>query len=146
MTPHPQNTVRCGCINIEYDRSLISYPVTIILDPDAPSPKLPTFRYFLHLIKYDVQPSCITNQSPKTLAPYQALTPLSVAAHRYTILVYRQPPNYVPQLQISEAPGARNNFNLQSFVAAGNLQLVGGNFFYEGLGSTVCAVTPGCTL
>jgi len=56
--------------------------------------------------------------------------------HRYTYLIYRQPPNFViPPLQLAEA--TRAPFNLQQFVTQGNLTLVGGRFMREGLGTTV---------
>ena len=128
-----------------YDPSTTKYTIFLV-DPDPPSPKAPILKDFLHLEIYDAQPSCITSQSPKTIATYMALTPLSVAAHRYTILVYRQPPNYVPPPDTHYAPGAaRGNFDLNAYVAkAGLMGPVGGNFFREGLGSTVCAITPGC--
>lgn len=68
----------------------------IQVDPDTPGPALPILRQFLHHIVYDVQPSCIAAQNPKTQARYMALTPLSVSAHRYVSLIYRQPDNYSP--------------------------------------------------
>ena len=55
--------------------------------------------------------------------------------HRYTLLVYRQPEGtFVPQLQVGEA--GRALFQLQEFVDAGGLVLVGGNYFLEGLDTT----------
>ena len=74
------------------------------------------------------------------------LTPLSIAAHRYTVLVYRQPANYTPPADVQYALGVRNNFNLNAYVEEAGLQgPVAGTFFREGLESTVCAVTPNCT-
>lgn len=61
-------------------------------------------------------------------------TPLSVAPHRYTFLVYRQPPNYTPPVDVHYAPGVRNNFDLNAYVAKAGLQgPVGGNYYLEGL-------------
>ncbi|KAK5726490.1 hypothetical protein LTR17_012715 [Elasticomyces elasticus] len=117
----------------------------IFTDPDAPGPAAPVLKDFLHLIISDAQPSCIINQSRKTLAIYQPLTPLSIAAHRYTFLVYRQPPNYTPPPSVNYLPGVRAAFDLNGYVAEGGLTLVGGNYMREGLSSTVCAITPGCT-
>ena len=75
-----------------------------------------------------------------------SLTPLSVAARRYTILVYRQLPDYVTPPDIYYAPGVRNNFDLNGYVTEAGLQVpVTGDFFREGLNSAVCAVTPNCT-
>ncbi|KAK5686476.1 hypothetical protein LTS10_002594 [Elasticomyces elasticus] len=117
----------------------------IFIDPDAPGPAAPVLKDFVHLIISDAQPSCIINQARKTLAIYQPLTPLSIAAHRYTFLVYRQPPNYTPPPSVNYLPGLRAAFDLNGYVAQGGLTLVGGNFLGEGLSSTVCAITPGCT-
>lgn len=74
------------------------------------------------------------------------LTPFSVAPHRYTFLVYRQPPNYTPPADIHYVLGVRNNFNLNAYVAeAGLMGPVGGNYLLEGLAQDVCLVTPNCT-
>ena len=73
------------------------------------------------------------------------LTPLSVAAHRYVSLVYRQPPNYTPPPLNPVDAVARAPFNLAQYVRQGGLTLVGGNYMKEGLGTTVCALVPGCT-
>jgi len=68
------------------------------------------------------------------------LTPLSLQAHRYTYLIYRQPPGFViPPLQLGEA--TRGTFNLATFVKQGGLTLVGGNFMYEGLGTDAPAAS-----
>jgi len=117
-----------------------------MVDPDAPGPALPILRYFLHWIVSDAQPSCITDQKRKTVAPYMATTPLSVAAHRYTFLLYRQPPNYTPPPSLNYVPGVRNNFDLPAYVKeAGLIGPVAGNYFNQGLAQAVCAVTPKCT-
>ncbi|TDZ39981.1 OV-16 antigen [Colletotrichum spinosum] len=109
----------------------------IQVDPDAPGPKLPLLRHFLHHIVYDLQASCIANQSPKTQARYMPLTPLSVSPHRYVSLLYRQVPGYKPPPLDLIEDIVRAPFDLQQYVDQGNLMLVGGNFMREGLGSTV---------
>lgn len=127
-----------------YDPSSTKYTY-IQVDPDAPGPALPLLRQFLHHIIYDLQPSCVAAQSPKTQARYMALTPLSVSAHRYVSLLYRQPENYTPpQLNLVEDV-VRAPFSLENYVNEAGLVLVGGNFMREGLGTTVCALVPGCT-
>ncbi|KAK3079764.1 hypothetical protein LTS18_003962 [Coniosporium uncinatum] len=124
----------------DYDPSTTKY-LFIIVDPDAPGPEDPFLRQFLHKIVYDISPSCMPNpatttEGGTTFVMYAPLTPLSVASHRYTYLIYRQPPNFVvPPLQLAEA--TRAPFNLQQFVTEGNLTLVGGRFMREGLGTTV---------
>ncbi|EMC98820.1 hypothetical protein BAUCODRAFT_145840 [Baudoinia panamericana UAMH 10762] len=128
-----------------YDPSNTKYTIFLV-DPDAPGPAAPIFKDFLHIIIANAQPSCVTSQTRTTLASYQLLTPLSIAAHRYTILVYRQPPNYTPPVDIHYLPGVRNNFDLNGYVAeAGLIGPVGGNYFMEGLAQAVCLVTPNCT-
>jgi hypothetical protein len=117
----------------------------IQVDPDAPGPALPILRHFLHHIVYDVQPSCIAAQTAKTQVPYRLLTPLSVSAHRFVSLLYRQPPNYTPPPVNLVEDLVRGSFDLQKYVTEGGLTLVGGNYLLEGLGSTVCALLPGCT-
>jgi phosphatidylethanolamine-binding protein (PEBP) family uncharacterized protein len=118
----------------------------IMVDPDAPGPAAPILADFLHWIVSDVQPKCITTQQRKTVAPYMSPTPLSVAPHRYTFLVYRQPPNYVPPPSLNYLPGVRNNFDLAAYVKEAKLQgPVGGNYYREGLAQAVCLLTPGCT-
>lgn len=74
------------------------------------------------------------------------LTPLSVQSHRYISLLYRQPQGEYtpPKLNLVEDV-ARAPFSLESYVSEAGLVLVGGNFMREGLGSTVCALVPGCT-
>lgn len=58
----------------------------VIVDPDAPGPNAPLLRNFLHMIVKDASPSCLKNPSPaaSTVTSYMPLTPLSLAAHRYT--------------------------------------------------------------
>lgn len=117
-----------------------------MLDPDAPGPAAPILSDFLHWIVSDVQPSCVNPQSRKTVAPYMSPTPLSVAPHRYTYLIYRQPPNYVPPPSLQYIPANRALFDLAAYVKAAKLEgPVGGNYYREGLEQAVCAVTPKCT-
>ena len=73
------------------------------------------------------------------------LTPLSVSAHRYVSLLYRQPPNYTPPPLNLVEDLARAPFDLQKYVNEGGLTLVGGNYMLEGLGTTLCALVRGCT-
>ncbi|OQO02498.1 hypothetical protein B0A48_12025 [Cryoendolithus antarcticus] len=116
-----------------YDPAKTNYTI-FLLDPDAPNPTTPILKDYLHLLISDAQPVCITTQKRKTLASYMSPTPLSVAPHRYTFLVYRQPKNYVPPPSLNYAPGARNNFDLAAYVKQGGLQgPVGANYYREGL-------------
>lgn len=106
----------------------------IMADPDAPDPSLPVLGNFLHLITSDAQPGCVINQLRKTVAPYMLPTPLGVASHRYTFLVYRQPAGYVPPAQLMNLPGVRNNFNVTKYASDNKLEgPVAGNYFLQGL-------------
>lgn len=73
------------------------------------------------------------------------LTPLSVAPHRYVSLLYRQPAGYTPPPLDLVEDVARAPFDLGRYVSEAGLVLVGGDFMREGLGTTVCALVPGCT-
>ncbi|KAF6813217.1 phosphatidylethanolamine-binding protein [Colletotrichum sojae] len=128
-----------------YDPSTTRYTY-IQLDPDAPGPQFPLLRQYLHHIIYDLAPSCITSQTPKTQARYMPLTPLSISPHRYVSLLYRQPDGkYTPPALSLVDDVARAPFDLEKYVREARLTLVGGNFMKEGLGSTVCGLVPGCT-
>jgi hypothetical protein len=60
--------------------------------------------------------------------------------------VYRQPAGaYAPPPLNLVEDVARAPFDLQKYVSEAGLVLVGGNYMREGLGSTVCALVPGCT-
>ncbi|OAK93901.1 PEBP-like protein, partial [Phaeosphaeriaceae sp. SRC1lsM3a] len=115
-----------------FDPSSTKYTY-IQVDPDAPGPALPLLRQFLHHIVYDLQPSCVAAQSPKTQARYMALTPLSASAHRYVSLLYRQPENYTPPQLNWVEDVVRAPFSLENYVNEAGLVLVGGNFMREGL-------------
>lgn len=128
-----------------FDAAKTKYTL-IMVDPDAPGPAVPILADFLHWIVSDVQPACIANQKRKTVAPYMFPTPLSVAPHRYTFLIYRQPPNYVPPPSLNYLPGVRAKFDLAAYVKEAKLiGPVGGNYYREGLEQDVCLITPGCT-
>ena len=103
-----------------------------MVDPDVPSPNgVAGIRTtFLHWEVANAQPSCIAAQTQMTVAMYQSPTPLSTQQHRYTFLVYRQPPNYSPE---PITPNLRVGFNVNAYAAKGGLTLVGGNFFREAL-------------
>lgn len=118
----------------------------IMVDPDAPGPALPILSDFLHWIVSDAQASCVADQKRNAVAPYMLLTPLSIAPHRYTQLLYRQPPNYTPPPSLNYVLGVRNNFDLAGYVKeAGLIGPVAGNYMNEGLAQAVCAITPNCT-
>ncbi|MCJ1443545.1 MAG: hypothetical protein MMC23_004043 [Stictis urceolatum] len=123
-----------------YDPATTKY-FFFLLDPDAPGPNSPALLQvlvddFLHLAVQDVQPSCITSQTPSVIRPYLSLTPLSLPAHRYTFLAYRQPKNFVAPATLR---ATIFGLKLGEFVDKYGLVLVGGNFLTEGIASNVPA-------
>ena len=128
-----------------FDPATTKYTL-IMVDPDAPGPAAPILADFLHWIVSDVQPKCIATQQRKQVAMYMFPTPLSVSPHRYTFLVYRQPPNYVPPPSLNYLPGVRAKFDLAAYVKEAKLiGPVGGNYYREGQEQNVCLLLKGCT-
>lgn len=79
---------------------------------------------------HNAQPSCISNQKVVTDTLYESPTPASTQQHRYTFLVYRQPPGYVPDtVTLQVRPG----LNIYTYAASKGLKLVGGNFLRESI-------------
>ena len=108
----------------------------IMADPDAPNSETPILAPFLHWIISDAQADCIQGQNRIRVAPYMFPTPLSVAPHLYTFLIYRQPPGYVPPPMLQNLPGLRARFPLLDYVRNNNLTgPIAGNFYQEGLGN-----------
>lgn len=105
-----------------------------MVDPDVPNAQAGDLRMnYLHWYVSGNSPSCILNQSPKTVALYQSPSPLSTTQHRYTFLVYREPAGYVPD---EITPQVRLGFDLNAYTQAAGLVLVGGNFFREAITNT----------
>lgn len=94
----------------------------------------PILSPFLHWIISDAQAECVQGQNRIRVAPYMLPTPLSVAPHKYTFLIYRQPENYVPPPMLQNLPGLRARFPLLDYVNENNLTgPIAGNFYREGL-------------
>lgn len=89
---------------------------------------------FNHWTVADAQPFCVADQTPTTIVIYEAPTPASETQHRYTFLVYRQPPSFdsgdVTQDLLLQV---RTPFDLNDFAQDKGLTLVGGNFFKEAI-------------
>lgn len=108
----------------------------IMADPDAPNSQTPILAPFLHWIISDAQAECVNGQNRIRVAPYMFPTPLSIAPHLYTFLIYRQPPNYIPPPMLQNLPGLRARFPLVDYVRENNLTgPIAGNFYMEGLGN-----------
>ena len=118
----------------------------MIIDPDAPGPdgtiQAPlqgVLNDFLHLAIEDAQPDCVT-ESPRTVRMFLNPTPLSVAPHRYISLVYRQSKYFELPLALSLTVAG---INLQQFVDKYDLELVGGNFYLQGVSTNLGGVGEG---
>jgi phosphatidylethanolamine-binding protein len=115
----------------DYD-PFTTYYTYFLIDPDVPEDGSPVQVNFEHWCVGNAQPSCVTDQSPETIVIYEPLTPLSTTQHRYTFLVYRQPPNYNPEAEELQLQ-LRTPFDLNDFTEKYNLTLVGGNFLKESI-------------
>ncbi|THU92231.1 PEBP-like protein, partial [Dendrothele bispora CBS 962.96] len=130
--------------------------VIALIDPDAPTPDDPKFAQVRHFIGGDyvissTQPSGtarLTNLS-NALAEYVSPGPPDDSPpHRYTFLVYAQPPDFssvAPTLvNSSTSLDAIVNFNISSFVSAAGLrEPIAGTLFYEGPQNSTDAVSNG---
>lgn len=104
-----------------------------MIDPDVPNAQSPITVNYLHWYVAGNSPSCIQPQSPQTVTDYESPTPISTTQHRYTFLVYREPPGYVPDTITAQI---RPGFDINAYAAKAGLVLVGGNFFREAITNT----------
>lgn len=84
---------------------------TLIVDPDAPYPSDPKFKYFIHLM--------VVNSADIKIDYYPPHPPPDSSPHRYQILLFRQE----KYIQISSSK-PYPNFDLDNFVSKHNLVLV----------------------
>lgn len=119
-----------------YDPYTTLYMVFLI-DPDVPQEGSPTQVNYAHWIFYNAQPQCVTNQAITTVDTYQSPTPASTTQHRYTFLVYRQPPGFTVSATEAAALNIRTPFDLNDYTEANGLVLVGGNYFNEAIGNGI---------
>ncbi|BCS83470.1 phosphatidyl ethanolamine-binding protein-like protein [Cotonvirus japonicus] len=96
------------------------YYTIIVVDPDAPSPKNPIYKYFLHLL--------IINNN-ETIVPYKYPSPpKNSGLHRYYFYLMKQS-NYLKYdklgLQINDNHEVvRQKFNFGEFIQNNNLKQV----------------------
>jgi len=96
---------------IEYDKVPGKYYTVIMVDPDAPSPTSPTFRYFLHVL--------IVNQSLESsgdiINEYTGPSP-PIGIHRYYICILEQKKFIKPMSEYE-----RKNFPIINFASEHDL-------------------------
>jgi phosphatidylethanolamine-binding protein len=87
----------------------------VLVDPDAPYPNNPIYKYILHLM--------VVNNT-QTIVPYMSPNPPPGSPpHRYILYLYRQSRPIAPS-----AP-PRRNFNLAEFVKSNGLQEIYSTYF-----------------
>ena len=108
--------------NIEFKKDPSKLYTIITIDPDAPSPTNPIYKYFLHMLtvnnsntKYDKIMEWTGPDPPK-----------GSKIHRYYTCVFEQEsPIDINKYSIN----SRHNFDLNSFVKSNNLVIKGCNKF-----------------
>lgn len=94
------------------ERKLSNLYCTIIVDPDAPYPSEPKYKYNLHLMVINSSETKVTYSPPNP--------PADSPPHRYIVLLYKQP-KYISIPNVIEK---RHNFDLDNFVQTNELELV----------------------
>jgi phosphatidylethanolamine-binding protein (PEBP) family uncharacterized protein len=84
---------------------------TIIVDPDAPYPSNPHYKYFIHLL--------VVNSTDIKVEYHPPNPPSDSPPHRYQVFLYLQP-KYIQLEKMESGP----NFDLDKFVSKWNLKLV----------------------
>lgn len=91
---------------IKFDRYPSDNYAVIMVDPDAPSPNNPIYRYFLHFLLINNNQIMMPYKSPEP--------PKNSGLHRYIFHLYKQQSAIpVNQIQLSDH---RAKFDLDSFV------------------------------
>ncbi|KAE9402328.1 PEBP-like protein [Gymnopus androsaceus JB14] len=108
--------------------------VVAAIDPDAPTPQDPTdaeIRHFLganFFASVDEPVQHLTNVTPAISEFIQPTPPAGSPAHRYTFLLFNQPPGFNSQTLVNSSTSVEN-FNLSSFALATGLgHPIGGTF------------------
>ncbi|KAE9402302.1 PEBP-like protein [Gymnopus androsaceus JB14] len=107
--------------------------VVATIDPDAPTPQDPTSAEIRHFLGGNFFASGepvqhLTNVTPAISEFRQPTPPAGSDAHRYTFLLFNQPPGFNGQNLVNSTTSV-SNFNLSSFALATGLgQPIGGTF------------------
>ena len=89
---------------------------TLMVDPDAPYPLTPTFKYYLHLLVINNKEIIVDYLPPDP--------PLDSPPHRYQIIILEQS-NYINKKKMNTFNfHERPNFNLDNFITKNKLKIV----------------------
>lgn len=117
----------------------------VMIDPDAPSPDMPTSSAILHWMApnlaattnaQDFGPlqgqSVLSNSTPNAVPFAPPGPPATSSAHRYLLFLFEQPQNFAVPAQFAQFNAMnRANFDLNGFIAAAGLSApLAVNFMY----------------
>lgn len=125
----PDSTKEAPC-NVTWPAEASSLYTLVMVDPDAPSRKMPLVGEVLHWLVINIQdPSKLSDG--KEIVPYLGPGPPEGSGlHRYIFLAFRQPARLVLDEKDEMRREVRYKFNTKEFVKRYNLSLpVAGNFF-----------------
>lgn len=130
----------------------------VMIDPDAPSPDMPTASNILHWLATDLTATTaaqdfgplqgaavLTNSTPNAVPFAPPGPPATSSAHRYLLFLFEQPAGFViPPAFAQFNAMTRANFDLTAFIVAANLQdPVAVNFMYVSSQAAVPATFQG---
>ena len=92
------------------------YYTTIMVDPDAPSPKNPIYRFWLHWLVVNIK----NNEKGDIINKYAGPSPpKGSGTHRYYICVFEQTNKII---NLAEYP--RSKFDFINFIKQNNLKII----------------------
>ena len=105
---------------IKFDRYPEELYTIIVVDPDAPSPENPIYKYWLHLL--------IVNNNDKIAKYEKPAPPPGSGDHRYYFYLYKQNKKIdKDDISLTEV-NIRKKFNLAKFVTDNNLEKVASTY------------------
>ena len=100
--------------NIEFNKEKDKLYTIIIIDPDAPYPSKPIYKYMLHML--------VTNNNNEVVEYMGPNPPADSAPHRYLTCIFEQD-SLIENNKFSKFQ--RSRFNLKRFVIANKLKIIG---------------------
>lgn len=107
--------------NIRFDRNQDDLYTIIMVDPDAPYPNDPKFKYFLHWF--------VVNNTEELMNYTPPNPPSDSDNHRYCVFVYKQEAKIYPDMFYSLG---RKNFNLMKFEELFYVTKIASGYFITG--------------